>query len=120
MGSELGNGKIRYTDVSVSGGYAYNFAFAPRWLFATSLSLALAYKQTNGESSKQDYLFKNFDIHNFNTDGVGRFGVVWNNNRWYAGASTILHSYNYSKKRFSTNNVFGNLNIYVGFNFCKR
>lgn len=120
MGSELGNGKIRYTDVSVSGGYAYNFAFAPRWLFATSLSLALAYKQTNGESSKQDYLFKNFDIHNFNIDGVGRFGVVWNNNRWYAGASTILHSYNYSKKRFSTNNVFGNLNIYVGFNFCKR
>lgn len=120
VGSELGNGKVRYTDVSVSGGYAYNFAFAPCWLFASSLSLALAYKQTNGESAKSDYLFKDFDIHNFNIDGVGRFGLVWNNNRWYAGASTILHSYNYSKKRFSTNNVFGNLNIYVGFNFCKR
>lgn len=118
--SELDNGKVKYTDISVSGGYAYNFAFAPRWLFATSLSLALGYKKTMGEGDEADHLFKNFDIRNFNIDGVGRFGLVWNNNRWYAGASTILHSYNYSKKRFSTNNFFGNLNFYVGFNFCKR
>lgn len=118
--SELGMGKVKYTDISVSGGYAYNFAFAPQWLFATSLSLALGYKKTMGEGEKSEFNFKNFDIHNFNLDGVGRFGIVWNNNRWYAGASTILHSYNYSKKRFSTNNFFGNLNIYVGFNFCKR
>ena len=118
--SELDNGKVKYTDISVSGGYAYNFAFAPRWLFATSLSLALGYKKTMGEGDEADHLFKNFDIRNFNIDGVGRFGLVWNNDRWYAGASTILHSYNYSKKRFSTNNFFGNLNFYVGFNFCKR
>ena len=118
--SELGMGKVKYTDISVSGGYAYNFAFAPQWLFATSLSLALGYNKTMGEGEKSEFNFKNFDIHNFNLDGVGRFGIVWNNNRWYAGASTILHSYNYSKKRFSTNNFFGNINIYVGFNFCKR
>lgn len=118
-GTEIGSGKVRYTDVSVSGGYAYNFAFAPQWLFACSLSAALAYKQTMGEG-KNEKMFKGFDIKNFNIDGVGRFGIVWNNNRWYAGASTILHSYNYSKKQFSTNNFFGNLNIYVGFNFCKR
>ena len=59
-------------------------------------------------------------MRNFNLDGVGRFGIVWNNNKVYAGASTILHSYNYNKQHFSTNNFFGSVNIYVGINFGKR
>ena len=55
--------------------------------------------------------------HSFNIDGVGRFGVVWNNMRWYAGANAIVHTYNYKKPEFSTNNMFGSINIYVGVNF---
>jgi hypothetical protein len=47
-------------------------------------------------------------------------GIVWNNTRWYAGTSAVFHTYNYSKSQFSTNNMFGNVNFYVGFNFGKR
>jgi hypothetical protein len=109
---------VRYYDVSLSGGYAYNWVFAKNCLFCASLSVALAYKNSHGETvSKEE---RGFDFHNFNIDGIGRFGVVWNNTQWYAGASAIVRSYNYHKSRFSANNIFGNLNFYVGYNFGKR
>ena len=114
------SGKVKYTDISISGGYGYNYVFAPRWLFASSLSIALGYKKTISDVEGSAFSFRDFSIRNFNIDGVGRFGVVWNNNKWYVGANTILHSYNYNKKRFSTNNIFGSINIYVGVNFGKR
>ena len=34
-------GKIAYTDISFSGGYAYNWVFARNWLLAGSVSAAL-------------------------------------------------------------------------------
>ena len=111
---------MKYTDVSVSAGYGYNWVFARNWLLAGSLSLALGYKRTTGNVSTRRTSLGDFLSYNMALDGVGRFGIVWNNSRWYAGASTILHTYNYRKNRFSTNNMFGNLNIYVGFNFIKR
>ena len=120
MDKSLTFGKIKYTDISVSGGYAYNWVFAHNWLFASSLSVALGYKNTIGELDHDNFSLRDFSIRNFNIDGVGRFGIVWNNTKWYFGASTILHSYNYSKKQFSTNNFWGSLNIYIGFNFDKR
>lgn len=120
MDADLESGRIRYTDVAFSGGYGYNWVFARNWLFASSLSLALGYKHTSSESDNNNLSFKDFSIRNFNIDGVGRFGIVWNNTKWYFGSSVILHSYNYSKKEFSTNNFFGSLNIYIGFNFDRR
>ena len=109
---------VKYYNISASVGYAYNWVFARRCLFCSSLSLALAYKASHGETASEED--KNFSIGNFNIDGIGRFGVVWNNNRWYAGASAIVRTYNYHKSRFATNNVFGSLNIYAGYNFGAR
>ena len=114
-------GNVRYTDVSLSGGYGYNWVFAHNWLFNASLSLALSYKHTAGDSDNDDFLFiRNFSLSNVNLDGVGRFGLVWNNTKWYFGANTVFHSYNYQKSQFSTNNFFGSVNIYIGFNFDRR
>ena len=92
------------------------------WLFNASLSAGLAYNQSNSDTdgSHSHLRFKDFSFKNFNLDGIGRFGVVWNNTKWYAGASTVIHSYNYKKEQFSTNNWFGSLNIYVGVNFGKK
>ena len=109
---------VKYTDVNLSAGYAYNWVFAKNWLFCSSLSLALAYKKTKGEVSKNNVL--GFDFGNFNIDGIGRFGLVWNNTMWYAGASAIVRAYNYKKSRFAANNIFGSLNFYVGYNFGPR
>ncbi|MDO4160051.1 MAG: DUF4421 domain-containing protein [Prevotellaceae bacterium] len=112
--------KVRYSSYSVSGGYAYNWVFAPNFLFAASLSVALAYKRSTGDLQRQSFSFRDFRFDDFNIDGIGRFGIVWNNTKYYVGASTILHSFNYRKSQFSTNHMFGSLNIYVGVNIGRK
>lgn len=106
---------VEYNDFSLSVGYAYNWVFARNWLFAASAQAALAYKSSTGDVVGDND--KGFDFHNVNLNAIGRFGLVYNNMKWYAGASVILHSNNYRKARFRTNNTFGSLNMYVGFNF---
>ena len=101
-------------------GYAYNWVFARNCLFAASLSAALGYKRTKGEANDDHLSLSNFSFSNFNLDGIGRFGFVWNNTRWYAGANAVFHSYNYERSQFSTNSMFGNVNVYFGFNFGRR
>ncbi len=112
--------RVKYSDYSISGGYAYNWVFAHNWLLDASLSLALAYKVTEGDSRNSDNWFRSISLNKFNMDGITRIGVVWNNTRWFAGANAIFHSYNYRKSQFSTNNTFGSVNIYVGLNFDRR
>ena len=116
----LQRSQVDYTDFSLSGGYAYNWVFARNWLFDISLQLAVAYKHTKSNASQQKRgVFREFSLSNFNLDGISRVGIVWNNMRWYAGANAIFHAYNYRKKQFKTNNVFGNVNFYFGYNFGK-
>lgn len=107
--------EVKHSDFYVSCGYAYNLVFAKKWLASASWSLALAHKHTSGDVSGGNLYKYHFD--NINVDGIGRFGVVYNNTRWYAGMSAILHSNNYRKKMFATNNLFGTVNVYMGYNF---
>lgn len=120
LDSTLLFGRVRYKDVNVSGGYAYNWVFARNWLFAVSLSVALSYKRTESEVGRRRLSLRDFQFSNFNADGVGRFGIVYNNMKWYVGMSSIFHTYNYHKKQFSANTSFGNVNLYVGFNFGRK
>jgi hypothetical protein len=107
---------VNYVDFSLSAGYAYNWVFAPNWLLGSSIQAAVAHKRSTGEMS--DTKSGGFSFRNLNIDGIGRFALVYNNMKWYAGASVILHTYNYyHKSRFSSNNTFGSMNVYVGFNF---
>ena len=106
---------VKYHDFNISGGYGYNWVFKKNWLFASSLQAAIAYKKSTGDVAGTGD--GGFSFSNINLDAVGRFGLVYNNMRWYAGASVILHTYNYRKPRFRTNNTFGSLNAYIGYNF---
>ena len=115
---------ITYTNLELSGGYAYNWVFAPRWCFAASLSLALSYKRavasndyTGLDRFVHTITLQGFNLKDITIDGTGRFGIVWNTGKWFAGASAIVHTYNYNKSQFYTNNTFGSVNIYAGFNF---
>lgn len=108
---------VKYQSYSASVGYAYNWVFLRNCLFSASLSAAVAYKNTKADVVKHGKPFEDFNFKNFNFDGVGRFGVVWNNDTWYAGANTILHTYNYKKSQFSSSSYFGSFNIYAGLNF---
>ena len=111
--------QVEYDNYSVSGGYAYNYVVVRNLLLASSLSVALAYKKTVGEMNRRSLHFRDFRFSNFNLDAIGRFGIVYNNMKWYCGANVIFRAYNYHKSQFSTNNVFGSLNIYAGMNFGK-
>jgi hypothetical protein len=102
---------VKYSDFSLSLGYAYNWVFAKNWLFCASAQAAVAYKTSYGKTANEK---KGFDFAKVNIDGIGRFGVVYNNTNWFAGMSAILHTNNYHTSRFTANNIFGSFNAYVG------
>ena len=108
---------IKYCDFMISGGYAYNWVFAKNWLFCASGQLALCYKSSYGEIAGEK---KGFSFDKVNVDGIGRFGMVYNNTRWYAGWSAILRTNNYRTSRFTANNIFGSFNAYIGYNFMLK
>ena len=118
LDSSLMFNSLKYFNINASVGYAYNWVFAHNWLFCASLSLALAYKKSRGETTDADR--KGFDFSNFNIDGIGRFGLIYNNTRWYAGASAIVRTFNYRQDRFAANNILGEVCLYVGYNFGLR
>ena len=108
---------IKYNDFMLSAGYAYNWVFAKNWLFCASGQLAIAYKSSYGNTADED---KGFDFGKVNPDLVGRFALVYNNVRWYAGVSAILRTNNYRTSRFKANNMYGTLSAYIGYNFVLK
>lgn len=115
----LSFGNYQYTDFAISGGYAYNWVFAHNWLFASSLSLALGYKRSDSHIQRIKNTSVAYHVSNIDLDAIGRFALVWNNTKWYAGASTIFHNYRYHQDQLTSNTLFGSFNIYVGINFGK-
>ena len=111
---------IKYTDISLSLGYGYNWVFARNWVLSASLSAAIGYKHSTGNRVFDMSFLKGFSFSNFNFDGVGRLGIIWNDSKWYFGSYGVVHSYNYSKSQFKTNNYFGNVYVYVGVNFGRK
>lgn len=111
---------IRYDCYSLYGGYSYNWVFARNFTLGASFTAAVSYNSSSGEASKTTSFFDDFNISSLTFDGVGRMGVVWNNKRLFAGAMGQIHSYTYSKQQFKLNNLFANVNVYVGVNFGKK
>lgn len=56
----------------------------------------------------------------FSVDFLTRAGVVYNNRKYYVGASFVGQVFNYHRSSFSLLNGFGVLQIYAGFNFHLR
>lgn len=106
--------RIKYTNISLSMGYAYNWVFARNFLANISASPVLAYKiskeSTVGENSKGFF-------NRFNIDLLVRAGVVYNNGKYYIGTSYLSRTYGFNQKNFSLNNGLGTLQVYTGFNF---
>lgn len=114
---ELKFNQINYYDYSINFGYAYNWVFARNWLFAISASPALGYKFSKGQTIDHKQLFSR---HNINFDVIGRIGLVWNTNRFFAGFSSVLHAYTYRKSSFRVSNTIAMTNIYFGINFMPK
>ena len=114
--------KLRYVDIAAYVGYSYNWVFARNWLFNATLNVGLAYNYSKGVYERDNLItgLRNFSFNNFYFDAYGRFGLVWNNSKWFAGLSAIVHNFNYRKPAFRVMDVFGNVNVYAGFNFGRR
>lgn len=110
--------RIDYKNYSLSGGYAYNWVFARNFLFSVSVAPSIGFKQARGERFKGESFWLN--VKNMNFDFISRFGLVWNNTRWFAGASFINHLYDYRRDRLSLTNSLNYFNVYFGVNFHKR
>lgn len=115
---ELKINRINYKSFTVNGGYAYNWVFAPHWLFSISATPALGIKQAKGEPIKGADFWVN--MKRFNFDFIGRAGLVWNNSKYFAGVSAVTHIYDYKKADYSLSNFINYINIYAGFMFHRK
>lgn len=117
MQTELKFDKADYKDFSINLGYSYNWVFAKDFLANISLSPAIGYKNT---SLKLDISNSKEFISSINFDLISRLALVYNNGRYYAGASLVSHTYSYRKTSLSILNGFGHLKVYMGINFWRR
>jgi hypothetical protein len=117
---------VKYNDYSLHAGYGYNYVPRRNWLINLSLMPGLAYNATfyhtqdDDNKVKERQHFPDFRLDKLNFDMVVRAAVVYNNSKYFAGASFILHSFDYRNSTVRLNNSFGSLNFYVGFNFKKK
>ena len=120
--------EIKYNDYGINFGYAYNWVPRRNWLVCASFTPAIAYnvmyvdrENANHNIAEAElHRFLNFRDNHFSLDFIWRLGIVYNDTRWYAGASFILHSFNHHNEQVRLNNAFGSLNFYVGFNFKRK
>lgn len=121
LDSTLRFNRVQHASISFSGGYAYNWVPKKNFLFAASLTAGIAFKKAIGDIEKDRFFsYRDFTLRNVNFDGCGRFAAVYNNMRWYAGASSIIHFYNYNSGQFHAANWYCTVSAYVGINFGRR
>lgn len=109
--------KMRYVDYSLNFGYGYNWVFAKNCLANLSVTPAIGYKHSDIYFDNTAY---NEHHRSINFDIITRAAIVYNNTKYYVGASLLAHTFDYHKNRFWINNTYGVLQLYVGFNFCKK
>ena len=121
--------QVLYHDYAINFGYAYNWVFARNFLLSGSIAPAVSYTVTryDGRASEEGHNPRGSDTPNlrdFNWDKVKldfvfRAALVYNNSRYFAGSSFILHTFDYSNPNIRLTNSFGSLNFYIGLYFGK-
>ncbi len=117
LNPQLQFNKIKYSDYSLGFGYGYNWVFAKNWVSNLSLLPGIGFKKSKIDDN--DFKDEHW-IKDINFDLITRAAVVYNNSKYFAGASLVIHTYDYRKPNLSVTNSFGTLRIYAGFNFWKR
>lgn len=108
--------KVKYSDYSINVGYGYNWVFAKTGfpIFHSYRPLPIKIKIDDTPNTDNHW------IKDINFDLITRAAVVYNTNKYFIGASLVMHTYDYRKKDFSLTNTFGTVRIYAGFNFWKK
>ena len=103
-----------FMDYAISVGYGYNFVLRKNLMLGVCLTPAVGYKHIYGNPTNSNAGNK------INFDFIGRAALVWNNNKYFAGLSLVVHSYHFANDEIQINDTFGTLNLFVGLNFFKR
>ena len=114
MPASMNFNNIKYHDFSINAGYSYNWVFAKNCLANISLTPAIGYKHSNIKTDEKRSIFSNI-----NADLISRAGIIYNNSRYFVGASVVSHTYTYRKRAISIVNGFGVVNIYSGINLFR-
>lgn len=112
--------KLELGALTISGGYAYNYVPMKNLLLSGSVTAGISFKKAFSDIESESFSYRDFKINNVNFDGCGRFAIVYNNMRWFAGCSTIWHYYSYTRDQFHTSNALGSISLYAGINFHRR
>lgn len=112
---ELKFSNVNYNYYYLSGGYAYNWVIIPNLTLGASFMPSIGLRKAKGE--KLNGTAPLLDLRNFSFDCISRAGIVWNNSRWFVGASFINNLYMYRKKRQAITNTVSFANLYTGIYF---
>ena len=92
----------------------YNWVFAKNWVSNLSLLPAIAYKKSKIDDTPNT---DNHWIKDINFDLITRAAVVYNTNKYFVGASLVMHTYDYRKRNFSLTNTFGTVRVYAAVSY---
>lgn len=102
---------FRYSDYSILGGYAYNWAIRPRtWLFNITALPSIGYRHSYHDSSegKKTLLATNFHA---------RFALVYNHKALFASLNGRFDGHLYFNSRYTFFNSIESLSLIVGARF---
>lgn len=117
MDPEMKVSYIKYRNYGINFGYAYNWVFARNFLACLSFCPELAYTASKIENIDKD---RDKWYNRIKPDFIMRAALVYNNSKYYAGASFVGRTFDFSKNNFKLNNGYGTLQVYAGLNFSLK
>lgn len=105
-----------YHSIGPTGGYAYNWVFAPGWVLGGGLQAGVA------AVTMWRPAFHTGEMRTSAMSGtaIARLGVMWTDNKWFAGANAVSHNYVYGRAHSVTTNSLNFISIYAGIKFGLR
>lgn len=105
-----------YHSIGPTGGYAYNWVFAPGWVLGGGLQAEVGAVTM----WRPAYHTGEMRTSAMSGTGIARLGVMWTDNKWFVGANAVSHNYVYSRTRSVATNSLNFFSIYAGIKFGLR
>lgn len=108
---------LRYLmhNITVTSGYAYNWVFAPNWLFCIG-----AHPGAGIALYRDNWHEGTYSARAFSASIVGRMGLSWNIDRWTVGGSAFYTGNLTTCRDFTQYHSRANFSIFMGYKFIYR
>lgn len=109
---------VNYKRIGASIGYAYTWVPIRNLQISASAAPSLGVRKQHGEVVSTEMIVNN--LKNFHVDFIFRSSVIYNKQRWFAGASAVTYLYDYRHDMFDLTNTNTYLRIFLGVQINKR